>query len=109
MHRSVSTLRAFLRIAHGEVADVAVDLLDLAVGQQRDVLVVARGEHLGRQDAGRAVERGEGLVELRHVAAEGRLALDQVDVIARVGDLQRGLDAGDAAAHDQDVGVDVAR
>ncbi len=89
-----------------EVADVAGDLLDLAVAQQVDVRMPADVRHLGRQDAGRAVERREGLVELGHVAADRRLALDQVDLVAGVGQLERRLDAGDAAADDQRVGVD---
>ena len=66
----------------------------------------AHRDHLRRQDAGRAIQRGEGLVELGHVPADGRLALDQVDVVAGVGDLQRALDAGDAAAHHQRGGMD---
>ena len=53
------------------------------------------------EDAGGAIEGGEGLVELRHVPADRRFALDQIHRITRVGDLERGLDAGDAAAHDQ--------
>ncbi len=64
------------------------------------------GGHLGRQDAGGAVQRGEGLVELGHVAADGGLALHQVDVLAGVGQGERRVDAGDAAAHHQHVGMD---
>jgi hypothetical protein len=60
----------------------------------------------GRQDAGRAIQGREGLVELGHVPADGRFALDQVDMEARVGDLERRLDAGDAAAHHQRIRVD---
>ena len=59
------------------------------------------GGHLRRQDAGGAIERREGLVELGHVPADGRLAFHQVDVLAGVGQGQRGVDAGDAAAHHQ--------
>ena len=62
--------------------------------------------HLGRKDAGGAVERGEGLVEHRHVAADGRLALHEIDVLAGVGQGERGVDAGDTPSHDQNVGID---
>ena len=63
-------------------------------------------DHPRGQDARRAVERRERLVELGHVAADRGLALDQVDREARVGDLERGRDAGDAAADDQGGRVD---
>jgi hypothetical protein len=90
----------------GEVADVAVHLGDFGVAPERDVLVRADLGHLRRQDAGGAVERGERLVELRHVAADGGLALDQEDLLAGVGQGHGGVDAGDAAADDQHVGMD---
>ena len=35
------------------------------------------------------------------MAADGRLLLDQDDLVAAVGDVERRLDAGDAAADDQ--------
>ena len=69
--------------------------------------MLAHLHHLRGQDAGRAVEGGEGLVQLSHVAANGRLSLDQIDVIPGVGQLQRGGDAGDASAHHQRVRVDL--
>ena len=79
----------------------AGDRLDLGVRQQVDHLVLADRHHLRREDAGGAVERREGLVEHRHVAADGAGALDEVDLLAGVGDLEGRLDAGDAAADDQ--------
>ena len=82
-------------------------MVDLGVGPERDVRVRADLGHLRRQDAGRAVEGGEGLVELGHVPADGGLALDQIDLLAGVGQGQGGVDAGDAAADDQHVGIDV--
>jgi len=51
----------------------------------------AGGDHLGGQDAGRAVESGEGLVELGHVAADRGSLLDEVDLEAGVGDLEVAL------------------
>ena len=61
----------------------------------------AHVHHFGGQDTGGAVQRGEGLVQLGHLAADGGLLLHDVHVEARVGDVQRGLDAGDTAADDQ--------
>ena len=66
-------------------------------------------DHLRRQDARRAVERRERLVDLGHLAADGRLLLDDVDLEAGLRDVERGLDAGDAAADDQRALGDGAR
>ena len=92
--------------AHGVIADVAVHLGDFRVAPERDVRVRAHLGHLGRQNAGGAIQRRERLVELGHVAADGRLALDEVNFLARVGQGQRGVNAGNAAAHHQHVGMD---
>ena len=98
-------------LAHGdgEIADVTLHALHLAVCQQGDVLVLAHIHHLGREDAGGAVQGGEGLVQLGHMPANGGAALHQINVIARVGQLQRRGDAGDAAPHHQRIGIDVHR
>jgi hypothetical protein len=52
-----------------------------------------------RENAGRAVHGGEGLVELGHVAADGSVALDENHFLAGVGQRQGGVDAGDGPAH----------
>ena len=90
-----------------EVAHRSAHLFQLGVGEHRDLVVLADFGHLGREDAGRAVQRGEGLVELGHVPADRRLALDQVDRVAGVGQFQRGLQAGDAAADHERGRVDL--
>ena len=69
--------------------------------------MLAEGRHLRREDASRAVEGREGLVEHGHVAAYRRVLLDQEDLLAGVGQLEGGLDAGDATANDEHVRVDV--
>lgn len=56
-----------------------------------------RVHHLGGEDAGGAVQRGEGLVDLGHFAADGGLLFNNVHLEARVGNVQRGLNARDAA------------
>ena len=83
---------------HLEVADEPVHLLDLAVGHQRDVRVPGRLDHARRQDALRAVQRRERLRELAHVPADARRLLDEHHLVPAVGDVQRHLDAGHAAA-----------
>ena len=66
-----------------------------------DVEVPAGLDQLGRQRAHRAVVGGEGLVELRHVTAQGRRLLDEVDLVPPFGKVERALDARDAAADDK--------
>ena len=88
-----------------EVAHIAGDLLHLAEGQQVDVRVLADLHHLRSEDAGRAVERREGLVELGHLAADARLPLHQVDMLAGVGEGERRMDPPDPAADDKHVRV----
>ena len=84
-----------------EVADVALHMLDLGIGVELDLGMVGHVHHLGGHDALGTVEGREGLGELGHVAADGGLPLDQHDLVAAIGDVQGGLDAGDAAADDQ--------
>ncbi len=90
----------------GEVAHVALHPVDLRVGQYLDVLVLRCVDHARRQDAGRAVDGGEGLVQPGHGAADGGLALDDGDLEARVGQVEGRLDAGHPAADHQHVLVD---
>ena len=67
-----------------EVADEAVDLLHLGVGQHLDAGVARDLDHQRRENALRAVQRGEVLVQNGHVAADSGLALDEHHVGAGV-------------------------
>jgi hypothetical protein len=83
----------------GEVARFAFQLLEFGQRKDFDVLVAAGLNQLRRQDAHRAVVGGEGLVELGHRPADGGALLDEVYLDAGVGQVERGLDTGDAAAY----------
>ena len=69
-------------------------------GQRQDFNVqVARAfDELGRADAGGAIAGRKGLVQMRHHAADGGVALDEINLEAAVGQVEGGLDAGNAAA-----------
>ena len=91
----------------GEVAHVARHLVDLAVGHHVDVLVLGAVDHARREDAGRAVDGGEGLVELGHHPADGGLPLHDGHLEPGVGQVESSLDARHPPADDQDVLVDL--
>ncbi len=84
-----------------EAARLALEADELGVGDDVDVEVSPGLYELGRQGAHRTVVGGEGLVELGHVATEGRGLLDEVDLVPPFGKVERALDARDAASHDQ--------
>jgi hypothetical protein len=67
------------------------------MGHQIDVEVTARFHKLRTDNAHGTVVGGEGLVQLGHLAADGRLAFHQIDFQSALGQVQGGLDAGDAA------------
>ena len=76
-----------------EMTNFAIDLLNLGACVDGDVGVTGHVHHLGGEDAHGAVIRGKRLVQLCHVAADGRLALDEVDMDAMGSDIERSLDA----------------
>ncbi len=84
-----------------EVAGLAGDSLHVGQGDDLDVLVARALHQLGREDAHGAVAGGEGLVQPGHAAADGRRGVQEVDLEAALGQVQRGLDAGDAGPADE--------
>ena len=63
--------------------------------------MLARLDHSRREDALRAIERGKGLAQAGHLAADRGLAFHEHDLVAGIGDIERRLDAGHAAANNQ--------
>ena len=86
---------------HMEVADKAADGFNLGIGIDVDFFVLRTVNHFRCQDARRAVECRERLVDLGHLAADGRLLFDDIDLKASLGNVQCRLDARDAAADDE--------
>ena len=96
-----SMIAGFAAHVDVEIADITGNLLNFAVGQQLNVFVASNGHHFGCEYSSRTVERREGLVQLGHMPADGRFPLDQIDLLAGVGQLEGRLDAGNAAADHQ--------
>ena len=82
----------FLFDRYREIAHVTIDMGHFSPGEQGNVGMNARRDHLGGENAGGAVEGGEGLVELSHVTANGGLTLNQENMVTCVGDLESSLD-----------------
>lgn len=84
-----------------EIADKAFQRFDFGIGIEGDVGMLRHLDHAGGEDALRAVQRREGLGQLRHVPSDGGFALHQDDFMTGIGDVQGGLYPGDAAADHQ--------
>ena len=67
--------------ASREVAGLPAQTKQVAVDKQLNVAVAPAVDQLGAHDAHRAVVRGEGLVQLRHMPTDGGLLLDEVHLV----------------------------
>ena len=101
VHLFGSTKRGFAADRHLKVADIALDVHHLAVGQHLDVGVGYHPLHLGDDQRPGVLHAGEGLVELGHAPAQAGLPFDEIGLVAGVGNVQRSFQPGDAAADDQ--------
>ena len=81
-----------------EMARFAFQTDQFGKRQDFDVQVPRAFDELGRDDAGGAIAGRKRLVQMRHHAADGGVALDEIDLEAAVGQVEGGLDAGNAAA-----------
>ena len=107
--RALTAARALVRVDEArvvedlgrEVARLALEADELGVGHHVDVEVTPRLDQLRGERAHGAVVGGEGLVELGHVPAERWGFLDEIDLVPAFGEVQRTLDARDAASHDE--------
>ena len=84
---------------------------DLGHGEDGQVTVCLGAAQVDFHAAGRKAQLREVLVELADTPAEGRVLLDEYDLLATLGGLDGGRDAADAASHHQNrlVGCDNIR
>ena len=85
-----------------EVARLTADVLNVRERDDLDIPVARALDELGRQRAHGAVAGGKGLVQLGHPPADCRRGLDEVDLEAGLGQIQRRLDASYSRAADHD-------
>ena len=94
-------IRGLFADGHREVAYKTADALHFGIGVELDFRVLGNVHHLGREHAAGTVHRGEGLVQLGHLAADGAFTLHHHHFDAAVRAVQRGLNARHAAADNQ--------
>ena len=93
---AIATTDAFLQVniarvvadANKEIAGRASNIDDLGAVHQLDIEMPADTHQLGTDDAHGTIVSWEGLVQLRHVAANRRLGLHQIDPIAGLSQVQ---------------------
>ena len=86
-----------------KVSCFAFHTVHFRVAQNLYVGVPVDLDQFGRKDSHGAVVGGIGLVELGHVAADGRRSLDKVDLKPGRGKIKRGLNPADPATHNHHV------
>ena len=91
----------FFADCHIKITHKAAYAFYLAIGIERNIFMIRCIHHLRCQDAGRAVECREGFVELRHTAADCRLLLHNIYLVACFCNIQRRLNTGNTAADNQ--------
>jgi len=86
-----------------EVSGFSFDAVNVSIGQDLYVGVPADLDQFGREYSDGAVIGGKCLVELGHMAADGRCLVDQVYFEASRGQIKRGLNATHAATDNHDI------
>jgi hypothetical protein len=99
-------IAGFLPEDHLEMSGFPFDMEHLGIGEEVDVGMVRRIDHLGRDDASRAIQGGKGLVQLSHVAANRKVLLHQMDLKPFFSNVEGRLHPGNACADDQGLGND---
>jgi hypothetical protein len=74
-----------------------------SIGQNLYIGMPADLDQFGREYSNGAVIGGKGLVQLGHMAANGRRLVDQVNLKTRSGEIKRGLNTADPPTDNHDV------
>jgi hypothetical protein len=84
-----------------EAAFLSLDASHFTIGQESDVFVIRALNHLGCKDAHGTVIGRKGFVELSHTTAYAWPLLHQINLVSHVGEIDSGLNAGNATAYDE--------
>jgi hypothetical protein len=86
-----------------EVSCFSFDTVHFRVRQDLYIWMPADLDQFGREDSDGAVIGRKGLVELGHMAANGRRLVDQVNLKTRSGKIKRSLNTANPSTHNQDI------
>jgi hypothetical protein len=86
-----------------EISSFPCDALYFRIRQDFDVWMPADLDQFGREDSDGAVIGRKGLIQLGHVAADGRRLVDQVNLETRPGKIKGGLNTADSSAHNHHI------
>ena len=82
-----------------EVSCFPLDTVNFSIGQDLYIGMPADLDQFGREYSDGTVIGGKGLVELGHMAANGRSLVDQVNFKTRSGKIKRGLNTADSSTN----------
>lgn len=74
-------------------------MVNFCITQEFNIWMPADLDQFRRQDSDGAFIRGEGLVKLGHMAANGGSIIHQIDLEPGIAKIQAGLDSTDSSAH----------
>jgi hypothetical protein len=86
-----------------EISRFTLHPVNVGMCQEHDVRMPAAFEKFWRLDTHGAVIGGEGLIELGHLATDGRRLVNEVDLETGAGKIERSLYTADPAADNQDI------
>jgi hypothetical protein len=80
----------------------AFDVQNLSIGQDLHIQVSTKLDELGREDSHGTIVSGKGLIQLSHDPSDAGSPLYHIDEITRFGQVERGLNSGNASSHHHD-------
>jgi hypothetical protein len=88
--------------AHPIPTRFALYLQNLGIGQDLHIQMATKLYELGREDSHGTIVSGKGLIQLSHHPSDARSPLYHIDEITRFGQVERGLNSGNASSHHHD-------
>ena len=88
---------------HRVITDKSGYFRHFTVGQKFNIRILCHFYHFRGSDTGSTIECGEGLVELKHMPADGGVFFYQVYFMTRIANIQGSLHPGNAASHHHDI------
>jgi hypothetical protein len=99
----LQNIPGLFRQRYAKVSSLTFYFVNFSIGENLYIWMPADLDQFGSEYSNGAVIGREGLVELGHMAANGRCLIDQVDLKTGSGKIKRGLHTADPAANNHDI------